>query len=193
METRTRKLRSPDVRRLGPGIHPDGEGLYLQVSSGRGRSWLYRYSLRGKEHRIGLGSAAAISLKEARALALEARRLCVQGIDPLKRDRSLKRAAGPLGANEWAAEKFADFLKSEIRPAAYLYRHFDPKGGDLIYVGITISPLNRAGAHIDAAKWRDQICTIVIEPFASEEEAIQAEEVAIRTEFPKYNQIHEGE
>lgn len=32
-----------------PGLYPDGQGLYLQVTSAHARSWLYRYSLDGRE------------------------------------------------------------------------------------------------------------------------------------------------
>jgi integrase len=81
------KLNALDVQRRGPGLHPDGGGLYLQVAPGGSRSWLYRYSLHGKEHRIGLGSAASIPLKLARQLAAQARQLRDTGIDPLAQKR----------------------------------------------------------------------------------------------------------
>ena len=67
------KLKPLDITRLPPGRHPDGRGLYLQVSPGGGRSWLYRYQLHGREHFMGLGSAADIPLKRARQLASDAR------------------------------------------------------------------------------------------------------------------------
>jgi len=53
------KLRALDVDRLGPGMHPDGQGLYLQVIRVGARSWIWRYSIRRR--RRGLGSAAGIS------------------------------------------------------------------------------------------------------------------------------------
>jgi integrase len=86
------KLKALDVQRAPPGLHPDGNGLYLQVTPGGSRSWLYRYSLHGKEHRIGLGSASAISLKRARELAAEARRLRAEKIDPLQHRRQQRSA-----------------------------------------------------------------------------------------------------
>jgi integrase len=83
------KLKPLDLQRLGPGLHPDGGGLYLQVAPGGSRSWLYRYSLHGKEHRIGLGGLSAVPLKLARQLAAQARQLRATGINPLvqKRER----------------------------------------------------------------------------------------------------------
>ena len=88
----TEKLKPLDVQRLPPGIWPDGKGLYLQVAPGGGRSWLYRYSLHGKEHRIGLGSANAVPLKRARELAAAARQLRAEKIDPLQHRRAQRNA-----------------------------------------------------------------------------------------------------
>jgi integrase len=81
------KLNALDVTRLTAGVHPDGQGLYLQVTSGNARSWLWRYSIRGRERYLGLGSASAVSLKRARELAAEARRLRAEGIDPIEHRR----------------------------------------------------------------------------------------------------------
>jgi integrase len=88
----TEKLKPLDVQRLQPGLHPDGGGLYLQVAPGGSRSWLFRYSLRGKEHRIGLGSASAVTLKLARQLAAKARELRATGVDPLAQKREQRNA-----------------------------------------------------------------------------------------------------
>jgi hypothetical protein len=88
----TEKLKALDVGRLSPGLHPDGGGLYLQVAPGGSRSWLYRYSLHGKEHRVGLGSASAVPLKLARQLAAQARQLRATGVDPLAQKREQRNA-----------------------------------------------------------------------------------------------------
>lgn len=39
-----------------PGYYLDGRGLYLQVAPGGSKSWLLRYTLRGKTREMGLGS-----------------------------------------------------------------------------------------------------------------------------------------
>jgi integrase len=85
------KLTALQVERLGPGLHADGNGLYLQVT-GAARSWLYRYKLKGKERYHGLGSATAIALKRARELADDARRLRAEGIDPIEHRRAGRTA-----------------------------------------------------------------------------------------------------
>jgi integrase len=84
-----RKLTTLDTKRLGDGMHHDAgaPGLYLQVRhGGKSRVWIWRYSLAGKAHYLGLGSAreGRISLKRARELAAEARRLHAERIDPIQ-------------------------------------------------------------------------------------------------------------
>ena len=85
-----KKLTTLSITRLGDGMHHDGDGLYLQVRNGAAsRVWIWRYSLAGKAHYLGIGSAreGRISLKRARELAGEARRLHAERIDPLARRR----------------------------------------------------------------------------------------------------------
>ena len=92
------KLNARAVSRLAkPGLHGDGSGLYLQIAGAGARSWIFRYSLHGRERYFGLGSATAISLKRARELAAEARALRSQGIDPIEA-RKQERAKARLAA-----------------------------------------------------------------------------------------------
>jgi integrase len=69
-------------------MYADGEGLYLQVGSGGAKSWIYRYTLQGRERYLGLGSASAVPLKRARELAAAARLWRAEGIDPVEKRRS---------------------------------------------------------------------------------------------------------
>jgi integrase len=66
-----------------PGMHPDGGGLYLQITK-NGASWIYRYMLRGRAREMGLGPLVLFGLQEARAKALDARRLRHEGVDPIE-------------------------------------------------------------------------------------------------------------
>jgi integrase len=74
----------------------DGDGLYLQVASGNTKSWLLRYTLRGKAREMGLGPAGdppgGIPLAKARSLTAEARMLLRDGRDPLV-EREASRTA----------------------------------------------------------------------------------------------------
>jgi hypothetical protein len=63
------KLTDVRVRAAGAGTHGDGGGLYLAVkqgATGLTRSWLFRYSVGGRSHWIGLGAYPDISLQRAR-------------------------------------------------------------------------------------------------------------------------------
>jgi integrase len=73
------------------GLHADGGGLYLQVTDG-GASWVLRYMLAGCPREMGLGPLALYGLQEARAKALDARRLRHQGIDPIEHRRAHRAA-----------------------------------------------------------------------------------------------------
>src|SRR5262245_32080490 len=75
-----------------PGMYADGGGLYLQITKG-GASWVYRYMLNGRAREMGLGPLALYGLSEARALALDARRLRHQGIDPIEHRRAARAQA----------------------------------------------------------------------------------------------------
>jgi integrase len=66
------------------GLHPDGGGLYLRVTSTGTKSWIFRFARNGKTHDMGLGPAGSISLARARELAAEARRRRSEGLDPIK-------------------------------------------------------------------------------------------------------------
>ena len=66
------------------GLYADGFGLYLQVIDTGAKTWIFRYSLRGRRRDMGLGSAKLVSLAEAREKAFEARRkIKIEGLDPI--------------------------------------------------------------------------------------------------------------
>lgn len=95
MAQTTRRLTSKGVEHLKtPGLHHDGDGLYLQVKNGS-RSWIYRYRSGGRLRDMGLGSAATTSLAEARRAAGEARRLRRDAKDPIiaRREARIAQAA----------------------------------------------------------------------------------------------------
>jgi integrase len=84
-----------------PGMHPDGAGLYLQVTGdGSGKSWLFRFSLRGRSREMGLGSVAKVSLAEARGKAAEYHKLIDGGVDPIewRKQQRAKAALAQTGS-----------------------------------------------------------------------------------------------
>lgn len=87
----TGKLNAIFVRTAKQGKHGDGNGLWLYVTAGK--SWVYRYSIHGKEHYLGLGAYPAVSLAEARKAAEKARALKAAGINPLTDKKAAKLQA----------------------------------------------------------------------------------------------------
>jgi len=79
------------------GMYPDGAGLYLQVTAADAKSWLFRYSLRGKAREMGLGSFRKVSLADARRKATECHRLLEDHIDPIEH-RKVARTATALAS-----------------------------------------------------------------------------------------------
>jgi integrase len=92
------KLSPAKVRHLGkPGLYGDGGGLWLNIGPGGTKSWIYRFMLDGRAREMGLGPLHTIGLSEARDRARAARRLCLDGIDPIDR-RHAERDARRLAA-----------------------------------------------------------------------------------------------
>ena len=98
------------VRAVTPGAkvrrYRDGNGLYLLVrpaARSAGKLWVQRLTVHGKERELGLGSADRVSLKEARRIALENRRIARSGDDP-------------RGAGARSAPTFADAVGSVLAP-----------------------------------------------------------------------------
>lgn len=94
------KLSAVAVEKIkAPGIYPDGGGLCLQVASGRkgiGKSWILRYSYRGKARAMGLGPYPRLSLAGARDRRDWARGVLNAGGDPIterEREREAKQLA----------------------------------------------------------------------------------------------------
>ena len=90
------QLSATEVQKIKkPGMYPDGAGLYLQVTGEDAKSWLFRYSLRGKAREMGLGSLRKVSLADARRKAAECHKLLDGHVDPIEH-RAKARAAAAL-------------------------------------------------------------------------------------------------
>jgi integrase len=76
-----------------PGLYGDGGGLTLQITKAGVKSWLFRFMIQGKAYGMGLGPVHTITLAEARQKATEARKLLLEGVNPLeaKRQRQLEK------------------------------------------------------------------------------------------------------
>jgi integrase len=90
---KTNRLTARKVETAKPGKYEDGHGLRLVVSPSGARKWVLRFMRAGKRVEMGLGSAADVSLAQAREQASDARRLAKTGKDPIAARRA-ERTAG---------------------------------------------------------------------------------------------------
>src|SRR5262245_17809577 len=58
------RLTVAQVKAAGPGKHPDGANLWLQVGPNGSKSWLMRFTLNGRTREMGLGPYPLVSLSE---------------------------------------------------------------------------------------------------------------------------------
>jgi len=125
-----------------PGRHADGGGLYLVVKPGPRRSWAFIYRRAGKTTELGLGTASAATLVNARKEAAELREELRKGGDP-RAHRERKRQEKALEdartiSFEAAARRYHERHKAKWHSAQYarqwlriLELHAFPKIGSL--------------------------------------------------------------
>ena len=70
--------------------------------------------------------------------------------------------------------------------ATHLYRHYG-QNGELLYVGISLSAINRLSQHRDHSQWFSSIKNVTLETYETREDALRAETTAILEEKPLYN------
>ena len=100
------------ARAKAPGMYADGGSLYLRVADGGSKQWIFRYVANGRLRDMGIGPVHTLSLAEARERATEARKLRLDGIDPIAHKRA-RRAA--LAAADAKAMTFRQCAEGFIR------------------------------------------------------------------------------
>ena len=128
MALSARKVESAEA-----GKHGDGRGLFLLVKPTGARSWVLRYQINGRRRDLGLGAYPEVTLAYARDKALEARRLIMEGIDPISDRKKTKfltfmDAASALIESKRSGWKNA---KHAAQWPATLNTYAMPKLGDL--------------------------------------------------------------
>ena len=115
MARKSNRLSAVEVKGINAkGMYHDGGGLYLQVSAGGAKSWIYRFMLDGRAREMGLGPVNIISLAEARKRAAECRKMRLDGIDPIDARRAQR------GRMKFEASRAITFDKCA---AAYIEAH----------------------------------------------------------------------
>jgi integrase len=95
-----------------PGLYADGGSLYLRVAEGGSKQWIFRYVTNGRMRDMGIGPAHTLTLAEARERATEARKLRLDGIDPIVHKRARVAAIRAADDNAMTFRQCADgFVK----------------------------------------------------------------------------------
>lgn len=102
------------TKNLGPGKHPDGQGLWLVKRSKDGGKWILRLSVRGKRREMGLGRWPDVTIAEARQRAAEARKTLRDGADPIFEREKAKFGTGRLTVAQAIASCF-EARKAELK------------------------------------------------------------------------------
>lgn len=113
------RLTDSKVRSLTrPGVHSDGDGLYLRVQPTGTRSWVFIWKRFGIRNEMGLGAygsgARHVSLSAARAKAEEARGIIGNGGDP-RTDMAERKAAITQSSFGKIADEYIEVMKPKWR------------------------------------------------------------------------------
>src|SRR5262249_28932489 len=95
-----------------PGMYADGGSLYMRIAPGGSKQYVFRYIRGGRHHDMGIGPTHTLSLPRARGRATRARKLLLDGIDPLAAKRTRLAAQKVADAR---AMTFADCVRGFIK------------------------------------------------------------------------------
>lgn len=122
----TGKLSAKEVeKKTKPGLYGDGGGLTLQITKAGVKSWLYRYMINGKAYGMGLGPLHTVPLAEARLKAIEARKLVLEGVNPLLVRRQSRLDAAVAKAKLMTFEQCAEAYIKAHRTSWKNAKHTD--------------------------------------------------------------------
>ena len=121
------QLTSAFLKTAPSGKHLDGLGLWYVKRPNGGSQWMLRISLGGKRREMGLGGFPDVSLKEARGLAADYRKMAKQGIDPIKkRSQQRREALRPESNLAVIVEAAYEAKKAELKNDGVNARWFSP-------------------------------------------------------------------
>lgn len=130
-KTTDRRLTALQIKNeTRPGFYSDGEGLYLQIGPTGTKSWVFKYTIRGKRRGMGMGPVdladygktgrhvakwgeitltwASLTLAEARTEAAKLAALVRSGIDPLEAKEAERRAKQAVQAEKDLRKTFKE-------------------------------------------------------------------------------------
>ena len=120
-------LTSAFLKSAPTGKHIDGAGLWFIKRADGGAQWMLRVSLGGRRREMGLGGFPDVSLKEARELATDYRKMARQGVDPIKmRSQQRREALRPKSNLADIAKAAYGAKKAELKNDGINARWFSP-------------------------------------------------------------------
>jgi integrase len=130
----------------------DGGGLFLLVHPNGSRYWRLKYRIGSKEKLFAIGVYPDVTLADARAKALDARRLVGEGADPVserRRHRANNAASGAETfqaiAEEWMASRVNVWSPSyQVGVRSALASNLYPQIGDLPIRSISVPMVREA-------------------------------------------------
>jgi integrase len=137
MSRGSEKLTSMEVKQQKePGYWSDGGGLFLQVAPCVNsekkpipgevtKSWIFVYTIHGKQRQMGLGSVNDCTLAEARTEAAKWRAVKREGKDPIEERRANNLASALAAAKNITFEAAAKQYIEAMRPGWKNAKHAD--------------------------------------------------------------------
>jgi integrase len=167
------KLTAAEVANAAPGWLSDGGGLFARADDEGRKRWIFRYTFGGKKKEMGLGSADAVTLANARAEAKKLRDAVAQGRDPLaERRHAVAVAAATKTFAEvartvierdkvgWGASSLEAWERSLFDHAKRL-GPMDVNAIDIEHIVEILQPLWDRGAHASARSTLSRIETVL--------------------------------
>tara|TARA_B110000967_G_C18835311_1_gene536348 strand:+ start:251 stop:1435 length:1185 start_codon:yes stop_codon:yes gene_type:complete len=144
------KLTEVKIKNASKGKHQDGAGLILRVTASK--QWLFRFTMHSKRSEMGLGAYPNVSLKQARKLATNHRKMVAEGINPIaQRDKArLEASQARPTLSAMTSEAFEAIKKSLVsdgiagRWLSPLRLHVLPKLGAMPIEDINQRDIQRA-------------------------------------------------
>ena len=82
-----------NIGSLPVGTHRAERCLYLRKREGHAPTWVFRYTVSGKQKDVVIGTADAVTIAQAKETAARFRTMIADGVDPLaaKQERRARR------------------------------------------------------------------------------------------------------
>ena len=115
MVERKRRLTARTCANLNKhGRYSDGgrSGLYFRVTREGTKNWIFRFMLDGRAREMGLGPWPTVSLADARQQAMDAKRLLLDGDDPIEARKAARQAKRADRAAVTFAQAATRFIES---------------------------------------------------------------------------------